>query len=193
MNLFRLHILLLASLFILSKQTFALEIKSVAAAGSACRASEKVQVSASDNGMEIMVPALKTDRAKGKKLFRSNCNLSIALDGEAGKQFKVVAIKTGYQTVGTNKDELNLNFKLWFQGESKTVTIDHKIDTSKGTELNTELSLPIEEDSWSACNKEKVLNAGVSFIGKNQSGFSNEYSLSQAKGIKIELLWRPCN
>jgi hypothetical protein len=178
---------------LLSSQTFALEIKSIVAAGSGCKATEKIQANASASHFEIMVPQLKSDRAKGKKFFRSNCNLSVTLDGDTGKQFKVVAVRTNYETTGTNKDELSLNFKFWFQGESNTTSLDHKIDTSKGTEFRYELSLPIHEDNWSACKKENVFNASVSFIGKNQSGFSNEYSLSQPNGLKIELLWRPCH
>jgi hypothetical protein len=187
------HVFLFAVLLVLSKHALALDVKSVAAAGSGCKASEKLQVNASDNSLEIMVPDLKTEGANGKKLFRSNCNISIALDSDSGKQFKAVAIKTSYEISGSNTDRLSLNFKLWLQGESKTTLIDHSIDTSKGSNSNHELTLPINEDNWSACKKENVFNAGISFIGKNQNGFSKEYILKLAKGLKVELLWRPCS
>ena len=176
-----------------SKHALALDVKSVAAAGSGCKASENLQVSASDNNLEIMLPELKTEGATGKKIFRSNCNISIALDSDSGKQFKAAAINAPYEASGSITDKLSLNFKLWFQGESETTLLDHNIDTSKGSDSSHELSLPISEDNWSACKKEKVFNAGVSFIGKNQNGFSKEYILKLAKGLKIQLLWRPCS
>ena len=186
------RVFLVGALLLLSGQAFALEVKSIASAGSGCKASEKIQASASDSSLEILFPQLKSDRANGKKLFRSNCNVSMTLDGNAGKQFKAVGIKTDYETAGTDKDQLNLNFKIWFQGESKTTSLDHKIDTSKGAEFRDSVTLRINEDNWSPCKKENTLNVGVSFIGKNQDGFSSEYSLKQSKGLKIELLWRPC-
>ena len=181
------------TLLMLSGTSFALNVKSVVAAGSGCKANDKFPVSAVDGSLEIAFPVLHSVQANGKKMFRSNCNLSLSLEGEAGKQFKAVAVKTDYETIGTSKDKLSMNFKLWFQGGSKTILLDHQINTSKGTEFRESLSLPINEESWSPCKKENVLNAGVSFNGKNEDGFSTEYTLTQSKGLKIELIWRPCS
>ncbi len=185
--------LLSITLLMLSGASYALDVKSVVAAGSGCKANDKVPVNAVNGSLEIAFPPLKSLRASGKKMFRSNCNLSLTLEGESGKQFKAVAINTDYETVGTSKDKLNLNFKLWFQGGSKTISLDHQINTSKGTEFRDTISIPISEESWSPCKKENVLNAGVSFNGKNDDGFSSEYTLTQTKGMKIELMWRPCS
>jgi hypothetical protein len=183
---------LMGMLLSFSETSFSLEIKSVVAAGSGCKANEKIDVEATGTGIKVFFPALKTDKAQGKRMFRSNCNLSIALSGEEGKQFKVKTIKTEYETSGTSLDRLSLNFKVWFQGESKTVSIDHEIDTSKGDTARQTLTLPVQEEIWSPCKKESLINTGTSFVGKNQKGFSNEFSLTQTNGLTLEIDWRSC-
>jgi len=178
---------------LLGNHAFALEIQSISSAGSGCKANGKVAADASENNINIYMPELKADNLKTKRLFRSNCNLSIALSSSGGKQFRTKALNTEYNTAGTATDDLSANFKLWFQGESKTVSINHKINTSKGQPIQKSIDLPIEEEMWSSCKKEHILNVGVSFIGKNKDGFSSEYSFKQPRGLKVDLTWRPCS
>jgi len=181
------------SFLLTTEALFALDIKNLVAAGNGCKTKQNISASLTDTGIEINFPDLKTDRAKGKKILRSNCSISMNLPNNQGKQFIPTAIKTNYRTTTTLNDQLNLNFKLWFQGENNTIVVDHKVETSKASEIRESIFIPIKTDTLSPCKKSNILNIGVSLIGKNSEKFSSEFNLEQTSNLKIEGIWLACN
>lgn len=174
-------------LFGLCTSASALEIKSVTAAGTACKANDGISVTASSHALHVALPDLKS-QAAGKRIVRANCSISVNILDNGTRQFRPTKAIVLHDTIGTKADDLTFNISTWIQG--KTETTGSQIKLSPGTGLKTEVA--ISNASWSPCSKDVVYNMSLAVLAKNKGGLGPETGVVFKDNIAIEWEWQPC-
>lgn len=165
-------------------------IKSSTAAGSACKASQAVNVTGSDNAIVIRFPELNTGRDQGKRLSRLNCNVSITSENMENRQFRLAGYKTSYDSTQGSAQEITLKISSWFQADKNTISAELKIPT--GNVKSSSWQGTFNGNDWSPCVSTVVLNAGVAMIAKSNSTLTSNTVVEFKDGIEISLEWRDC-
>jgi hypothetical protein len=166
--------------------SFAIDVKSTTAAGTACKADQGIKASATYQSLIIDFPELNMASFAGKRLGRANCNASINLTDQSGRRFRPVRLQLNTEVAKGNADELTLRFNSWFQGDKETTAAEARLTSGTST-------LELAPEIWSPCTKDITLNAGVALVAKGKAPLSGDIKAVLKDGVKIELAWQPCS